>query len=205
MVPPFAEGNYRWEELDDIWAGPWETLEPSGSAEQKVKRPLISLVRQRSSPKKQEQARAALKQAVAIIGERRTYGPLVGGEAGSTRLAAALKTGAEMGDVEAAKKLALWEEVPRQCLIGSRTEACEFLEEASLVLEGDAREAVLQAAAVYRSALNALTTRWPGLAVGAQTTTPELRERYAKAAEEISAVAAAEHKVAGLLNKASGP
>lgn len=199
-VPPFGPQTYRAQELADLWTGPFENLEPVGSL-QVVRKPLLTITPTTKIATLPEQARLALRQASLIILDKRTYGPLVPGEAGLTRLAADLRAAAQNNDLERAQRLAVWGIFPRQCLIGSRTEACDFLREASAVLEGDSKRAAQAALAGYEPALAGLEQQWPELGVKGETMTDETRGRYLKAADLVAAMAVADRAAAAEVAK----
>lgn len=199
-VPPFGPQTYRSQELLNVWAGPWDNLEAVGGSLM-LHKLLLTITPKTKVPPRVEQAKAALRQAAQIITDRRTYGPLVPGEAGLTRLAADLRAAAQGNDLEAVRRLAVWEGFPRQCLLGSRLGACEFLTEAAAELTGEPKAAAQDALIAYRGALAALGSKWPGLGVAGDAVTPEVRERYNRAADLVAGVAAAEHKAAGSFGK----
>jgi uncharacterized protein YjbI with pentapeptide repeats len=198
-LPPLGEQTMRADDLVKAWEGPWETLQPAGAVNVKAGQPLVTFGASRAAVDTPQQAQAALRQGAELLLDKRTYGPLVPGEAGLLKLAADLREVAGMGDMDGARKLARWEDFPRQCLLGARAEACEFLREAAETLPPAQKQAALDAAAVYQPPLAMLADQWPGLAIGSQTTTGELRERYNRAADIIAALAAADHSAATLM------
>lgn len=200
-VPPFGPQTYRAQELLDLWTGPWGNLEPVGSL-QVVRKPLLTITAGAKLNTLPEQAKLAMQQAAQIILDKRTYGPLIPGEAGLTRLASDLRAAANSGDLERAQRLAAWGILPRQCLIGSRTEACDFLTEALPGLEGDKALAAQAALAAYQPALLGLQEQWPELDTKAEAMTGEARERYVKAADLIGAMAVADRTAAAAFLKA---
>jgi hypothetical protein len=126
QVPPFGAQELRQGQLfGDIWGGPWSTPEPVGTM-LPARRQLVAIRCGVAQPVP-DQVSAALRQAVGIITEKRTYGPLVPGEAGLTRLAADLRAASRSLDSEAGRALLSWQRFPRQCLIGSLALACDFL------------------------------------------------------------------------------
>jgi hypothetical protein len=193
-LPPFGLQTFVKKELLELWTGPWENLEPVGSL-QVVRKPMLTLTLTGSLTSRDAQARTALRQAAQILLDRRTYGPLVPGEAGLARLAADLRAIGETRDLEAARRLASWGDLPRQCLLSSRAEACAFLTEAATVLDGDAKQAAQTALATYQAALQPLDKQWPSLEVTGETMTPEAAQRYVQAADIIGNFSVAEHKV----------
>jgi hypothetical protein len=199
-IAPFGPQTFRKQELLDLWAGPWENLEPVGSL-QVVRKPLLTLTLKGPLATKPEQARAALRQGALILLDRRTYGPLVPGEAGLARLAAQLRAAGENRDLEAARRLAPWGDMPRQCLLSSRTQACAFLTEAATVLEGDAKQAAETALAAYQPALETLGGQWPGLELQGETMSDEAAQRYLKAADIVGNFSLTEHKVGETLQQ----
>lgn len=202
-LPPFGQRSMRESELASNWSGPWHTLQPAGAMNVRARRPLMTF----SAPANAVtpvamQAAAALRQGAAMVGERRTYGPLVPGAAGLTRLAADLRAAADGGDMEQAKRLALWEQFPRQCLIGARTEAARFLEEAMGALPPDRQGYVQEALALYRAEVAALRDQWPGLSAGLNGDTALLVANYRRAADLVARLAADERAAAQLLSQA---
>ena len=194
-VPPFGPMTYRAQELVDLWTGPWENLEPIGSL-QVVRKPLLTITPSARAATTAEQARLALRQASQIILDKRTYGPLVPGEAGLTRLAAELRAAGESGDLERARRLAPWGVFPRQCLVGARTEACDFLAEATAGLQGQNKEAAQAAVEGYGRALGGLRDQWPDLDCTGETMTAQSRERFQQAADLVAAMAVADRAAA---------
>lgn len=199
-VPPFGPQTYRVQDLLDLWTGPWENLEPVGSL-QVVRKALLTITPSSKPAVLPEQAQRAMRQAAQIILDKRTYGPLIPGEAGLTRLAADLRTAAQNNDLERAQRLALWGILPRQCLIGSRTEACDFLTEAAVALDGDGKQAAQAALAAYQPALAGLREQWPELGAKGEVMTDETRGRYLKAADLIAAMAVADRAAAAAFAK----
>ncbi|MHB8994649.1 MAG: pentapeptide repeat-containing protein [Armatimonadota bacterium] len=193
-LPPFGLQTYAKKDLLSIWTGPWENLEPVGSL-QVVRTPMLTLTLTGSLSSREAQARTALRQASQTLLDRRTYGPLVPGEAGLAKLAADLRSAGENHDLEAARRLAPWGDLPRQCLLSSRAEACAFLTEAATVLEGEAKQAAQTALATYQAALQPLEKQWPGLEVTGETMAPAAAQRYLQAADIIGNFSVAEHKV----------
>lgn len=195
IVPPFGPQTYRSPELLAAWLGPWENLEPAGGL-QVVRKPLVTITPKTVLPTPEEQAKAALRQAATMITERRTYGPLVPGALGLSKLAAELRAAAQAEDTAAVRRLAPWQDFPRQCLIGSLTDACAFLTEALPVLNGEAKQAAQEALGLYQAALPPLAQQWPRLDLTGEQMTPQLRARCTQAADIVGALAAAELKAA---------
>lgn len=200
-MPPVGSRELTPEGLLASWRGPWETLEPLGSAQAKTGRPLYVFTRAERVPALAEQARGALAQAVPIIMDRRTYGPLVPGEAGFWRLSSELRAVAVQGDLELARKVAMWGAYPRECTIGARREAAEFCQQAAAQLSGEAAASLLEAAALYRNSAGLLQHRWPGLAFSSQSDLTEVRRRYGEAADLMQAVAASERRCAEIFGR----
>lgn len=201
-LPPFGQRTLRESELTSSWTGPWHTLYPAGAMNVRARFPLVTFTAPKAVPPAAVQAAAALRQAATMVGERRTYGPLVPGAAGLTRLAADLRMTADGGDIEQAKRLALWEQFPRQCLIGARTEACKFLEEALAALPPDRQEYAREALAFYQAEVAALRDQWPGLSAGLSGDTAQLVANYRRAADLVARLAADERAAAQLLSRA---
>ncbi|MGE5532497.1 MAG: pentapeptide repeat-containing protein [Bacteroidota bacterium] len=193
-LPPFGLQTFARKDLIDLWKGPWENLEPVGSL-QVVRTPMLTLILTGALTTPEAQARTALRQAAQILLDRRTYGPLVPGEAGLAKLAADLRAVGESRDVDTARRLAPWGDLPRQCLLSSRAEACAFLTEAATVLTGEAKLAAETALATYQEALQPLDKQWPSLQITGETMTPEAAQRYLKAADIVGSFSVAEHKV----------
>lgn len=194
-VPPFGPQTYRSSELVELWTGPFENLEPAGSL-RTVRKPLVTIITGGQVPAPAEQARAVLRQAAQIIVDRRTYGPLVPGEAGLTKLAAELRAAAQTGDLEAARRLAVWGGYPHQCLLGARREACDFLREAVPLLEGQPKAAAEAVLGLYQSNVQLLAHDWPGLQTTAETMDAAAKQRYLQAADLIGQCAANERRAA---------
>lgn len=201
-VPPFGLQTCREDTLLAQWTGPFENLEPIGSL-RLIENPLLALTPKSRIPLAADQARAALRQAVAIITDKRTYGPLVPGEAGLLRLAQDLRSVAQSGDTEMAQRLGVWGDYPRQCVLGSLKQACDFLNEAQVTLPADRQPAVQGARKLYNTVAETLSTEWPDLALQGGAVTPDVKDRYNKAADIIAALAAAEHKAADLFTQAA--
>jgi hypothetical protein len=196
-VPPFGKREYlRADLMEKVWLGPWETPEPAGSmfpSHRQLAKILVGVPR--PVP---DQARMALKQAAAIITDKRTYGPLTPGEAGLMRLASDLRAVAESLDPDKARQLVPWQVFPRNCLIGSLGLATEFLAEAGSALPEAQAASCQEARLVLRSAMTALDTRWPPLSAGPDKLTQEQAAAFAQAADLIVDIAAAERKAAAL-------
>jgi hypothetical protein len=202
QLPPFGQDTIRQETLLALWDGPWPTLEPAGAPNVRGRQPLVTFTMPRALLSPGVQARRALQQAAAIIQEKRTYGPLVPGQAGLLRLAADLRAVAEAGDLERAKRLALWEQFPRQCFLGSRAEAGRFLEEALPALDETRRSHAQQALVLYRAEVVMVRDQWPGLAPGLGADPAQVRSACSQAADIIGKVAASERDAAQLLAQA---
>lgn len=202
-MPPFAQDTMRREMLLKLWEGPWPTLEPVGALKTTAKSPLLTITGAKVTVTSQAQLAAALRQAAAIMGEKRTYGPLVPGAAGLARLAGELRQVGESGDIDRAKRLAIWEQFPRECLLGSRNEACQFLEEGLKVASAGQQAILNEALVLLRSEVTVLKGDWPGLAPEAPTMSPELRAQYTKAAEIVGTAASVEGRLAQLLAEAA--
>jgi len=202
-VPPFGGREMRRDDLlKDIWGGPWETPEPAGSMFPAVRQMAKILVGvPRPTP---DQARLALKQAAAIISDKRTYGPLIPGEAGLMRLAADLRATAEGFDSDKARQLVPWQSFPRNCLIGSLGLATDFLAEAGPPLPDNQQAACQEAKLILRSAMTSLDTRWPQLSAGTDKLSRDQAAAFALAADIIAEVAAAQRKAAALFVTAGG-
>ncbi|MCE5239203.1 pentapeptide repeat-containing protein [bacterium] len=197
QAPPYGSQEFRREQLfGDIWGGPWDTPEPAGKMTP-ARRQLVALGCGVPLPASDQVAKA-LRQAAAIITEKRTYGPLVPGEAGLTRLAADLRDASTSLDSEAARRLLAWQRFPRHCLIGSLGLACDFLGEAALVLPDDKQQACQEARLLLRSTLTALDANWPQLTAPGEALTPAQAAAFARAADIVAEVAAAERKAATL-------
>lgn len=195
VVPPFGPRTYRTQDLLNVWQGPWENLEAAGGL-QVVRKPLLTITPKTVLPTPEEQAKAILQQAATIILDKRTYGPLVPGAAGLAKLAGALRAAGQNADVEAAKRLAPWQDFPRQCVIGSGADASAFLVEAAVCLTGDAKRSAQDALALYQTALKPLTDGWPGLDLPGEAMTKQDCDRYLRAADLVGTLAAAEQKAA---------
>lgn len=185
-----------------VWEGPWPTLEPTGAAEVIARHPLLSFVPGGAVPPPANQVRAAFRQAAAIIAEKRTYGPLIPGEAGLARLAGDLRAVAESADMARAQALGLWEQFPRQCLVGSRLEACEFLEAAQAALPAEQQGPLGELLGLYRSEVGLLRDQWQPLAPQGEQLDAAALARYRQAAEVIGTVAASERRAAQILTQA---
>ena len=197
QAPPFGSHELRQGELfGEIWGGPWDTTDPVGTM-LPARRQLVAIRCGVAQPTS-DQVLAALRQAVTIIAEKRTYGPLTPGAAGLTRLAGELRAASKGLDSEDAKRLVTWQRFPRHCLIGSLNLACDFLGEAALVLPADTQQSCTEAKLVLRSALTGLDTKWPALSAAGDALTPEQSAAFAQAADLVAEVAAAEHKAAAL-------
>lgn len=203
-LPPFGERTMREAELMAGWTGPWHTLQPAGAMNVRARRPLISFTPPDAIATVATQAGVALRRVAPMVGEKRTYGPLVPGAAGLTRLAADLRAVAQSGDAEQGKALALWEQFPRQCLLGARTEACRFLEEALPALGPDREGYTREALALYQGEVQALRELWPSLAAGLGGDTATLVANYTRAADLVAKLAADERAAAQLLAQAAG-
>lgn len=201
VMPPMGDRELTPEALLADWKGPWETLEPMGSGQAKSARPLYVFTRADRVPALREQARGALAQAISTIMDRRTYGPLTPGEAGFLRLSAELRAVAAHGDLEAARRVAMWGSYPRECTMGARREAAEFCDLAARQLDGEAASGLREAAALYRSSAGLLQHQWPGLAFSSQSDLTEVRRRYGEAAEVVQAVAASERRCAEIFGR----
>lgn len=196
QAPPFGEHELRRDQvLTEYWGGPWETPEPAGMLP--ARKQLVTIVPGVMQPAP-DQVLKALRQAVTIITEKRTYGPLVPGEAGLTQLAADLRTACKSLDSELARRLLPWQRFPRQCLIGSLGLAADFLAEAGPQLPEDKQASCQEARLLLRSAMVSLDTGWPQLTAGVEALTPDQSEAFAAAADIVAEVAAAERKAAEL-------
>jgi len=198
QAPPFGSHELRQGQLfSDIWGGPWDTTEPVGTM-LPARRQLVAIRCAVAQPAP-DQVLAALRQAITIITEKRTYGTLVPGEAGLTRLATDLRAASKSLDSDAAKRLVSWQRFPRQCLIGSLNLACDFLSEAGPALPDDKQQqSCTEARLMLRSALTGLDAKWPQLAAPGEALTPEQADAFAQAADLVAEVAAAERRAAAL-------
>jgi uncharacterized protein YjbI with pentapeptide repeats len=202
-IPPFGSHEFRRDALlDKAWLGPWETPEPAGAmfaSHRQLARILMGVPAPIS-----DQARLAIKQAVAIITDKRTYGPLTPGEAGLMKLASDLRAVAEGLDADKARQMAPWQLFPRNCLIGSLELATQFLSEAAPALPQDQAASCQEARLALRSAMTDLDAHWPLLSAGTDRMSQEQANAFAKAADIIAGVAAAERKTATLLATVGG-
>ena len=200
LVPLLGTVILRKDELTRAWAEQADTLEPVGAVPI-ARHALLTIAARPAVASPADQLRAAVRQAAAVITDKRTYGPLVPGEAGLLRLAGDLRVAAEKNDWEAARRLGAWQHYPLQCLRGARKLAAEYLAGAAEAAEGTARGQLQEAANVYQLELSALD-RWPLLPSEAQTPPAGWQDLYRQAAELVAGLAAAEGKAAQAMTAA---
>ncbi len=202
LVPPFGRREYTSAELIPRWEGPWPTLEAAGAERSQARCPLIVLSRGANPNSARDTILTALRHAVQIIREPRTYTTLIPGAAGLQRLATDLRFASQpTTDPELLNTLAVWGGRPRALLISARRAAADFLEDASAqMLQGD-RPGMIRAAALYRGEAQILETSFPPLQ---SESIDEQREAYATASKVINEAISIETAVANVLEEIAG-
>ncbi|MEN6549604.1 MAG: pentapeptide repeat-containing protein [Armatimonadia bacterium] len=195
-APLFGTLIMRRDELVTAWSDPVDLLQPVAGAAT-GKKPLLTITPKAELPPLEDQVKVVTRQAVAMITDKRTYGPLVPGEAGWLKLAADLNAAAQTGDWEAARRLAAWQDFPRQCVLGSTTLAAEYLAQAAASLPPALSLPLTDAAAQYQMQATLLAS-WP-LLDAAETAPAGWQDKLNRAAELAAGMAATDRKIAVLL------
>jgi hypothetical protein len=201
LVPPFGERRVGQMELTERWEGPCETLEAAGTERSEARFPLLILTKGESPRAPREAILVALRNAVEIMNEPRTYGTLTPGVAGLKRLADDLEAAAKATDPAGITALAPWAGDARKVLAGARTEAAEFLEQAAGLMLTDEKPLLQQASALFRSEAQLLAEKFPALRTGDGATTEELKARCADAAAAVREMAGVETAAVALLKE----
>lgn len=202
-LPPLGQVFFDQRQLRAAWTGPWTTLEPLGAQKLNANWPLYVFTRTAVPTAREVQARRALRQGARIMGDRRTYGPMVPGAGGLARLAADIRKAVAQDDAQKCRELALWGGAPRVSLLAARHEACEFLEEAIAVLTGDDKTAAEQALSLLQREYELLSVDWPNLHVPEAGLTEDARTRLRQAADRIGRASEAESRAAAALTQIS--
>lgn len=199
-IPPFGERQYTLRELASRWKGPCDTLEPVGVEPAQARYPLLILSKGPAARSARDMVNAALRSAVEIIGERRTYSTFYPGAGGLRRLADDLAAAAKSGDPQALPRLAPWATAPRKLLAGARLEAAEFLDRAAELLPETERPALVRAAGAFRTEAQLLAEKMPALEAGGGVSAEELRANAVEASRVLKEAADLETTAAGLLS-----
>ena len=147
---------YTPDDLASRWQGPWDTLEPLGALPARAAYPFVVVGVRLQQTAEREVVAEVLRTASRIFEEERTFGGVTGGRAAYEALSRDLNN----PEVDV-REVAVWSGFPRQCLIGTRRDAVEFLREAGAVL-GPQGAAHLQAAgAEYETVVGMLEQGWP--------------------------------------------
>lgn len=184
----------RKDELLQAWAPECDVLEPVGGISA-AKRPLLTITAAATGQATPEQTlKTVLRQAIAAISDKRVYGPLVPGEAGLLRLAQDLQAAAEANDWETARRLAAWQDFPRECLRSGRLMAVEYLAGVAQKTEPVTGTRLHELSGLYRLEVGTLD-KWPALPAAAAAPA-DWQQSYRQAAALVADLAAIEHRVA---------
>ena len=204
LAPPFGRREYLPSELAARWDGPWPTLAAAGTERSEARFPLYMISRGASPYGPREASLAALRQAAAIINERRTFTALVPGRAGMERLAEDLERAGRTGEAQRMADLAAWAGNPRRLLVSARRQAAEFLEQAAAVALPMERGEIARAAVIYHSVAQMLAEEFPSLEPDTSLSDEELRARYLQAALTMAEVARLEASAARTFQSIGG-
>jgi hypothetical protein len=199
LIPPFGQREMPLADVLSAWEGPWPTLEAAGRSAAQGRFPLFILAPAAVPVTTAGAVSAALRNAAAIITDRRTYGTQVPGAAGLQRLAEDLDRASKSTGLDAARLLAAWDGAPRATLASSREAAAAFLDEAGLSLSEAGRAAAARAADLLRSEARTLIETLPAISSLPNDSPEQWQARLAAASEVMAEIAGIERAAAAAL------
>lgn len=159
QAPPFGELRLLAEDLNARWSKSASTLLTPGQKPQSGKYVML-VIKPATKYTRYQMATMALRNAVATLSDLQARGTLLPGLAGMQQLTSLVRVAVGARDTARLTEFAAWSAGPRVDLAGARQLAADYLDMIASLTPTEQSVLLRQAATLYRTEANALSTSW---------------------------------------------